>query len=634
MARLEYNNAPNPSLPNVSSYFNSASALLNDALQRGRSLALGFNQRAQDEQTANLYREAAAAYNNLDRDSYNNWLRAAASDTNRFGRVASGVWQDLQGNNRTTVNQQLLDDIEARQKAIASAYNTAANVAFNNADQKGLRQANAAMLGARDVNGEAIRYDLLKPESVDTLMNSAAKRGLLGAETEAARARAAQARAAAKKTGQDILNDELYANIQNEYDQSYTRVSGSEANINNVALMRRILEKYERAGIKLPPSVIRKALDYTHDSEGNKILFGTDFPLDDSYISGEPENVVSADYQQTLNDYANGTNRKRTTTPEDVPTVETPRQPTEAEVRARINNDFAAGWIKLDPYAAQAGGMRSPGSSNPISGATIDGVTAGLPSETQNRVFNAKKNTAVGVEQSNRILSRGGIFDKDQVDNLTANVNELIDSYANAIDMQTGTSGAMSVITTAFNSAEASVPVKNFFNNLQEAKKGTSPSVISKQLQEDLGLDSSDRDVASRYLSKYSGDIPKEAIVQAIYNSTEYSGGLLGEGSHINQDKLDKLIDTALAVTGSGSSENNALRAFSTVIRKQKKIQNLSESYDNLYSQFESLKRKSDMGTASYTDLMTLDSLSNSLRKISLQLGEAQQDLFNRTTSK
>lgn len=195
MARLEYNNAPDPSLPNVSSYFNSASALLNDALQRGRGLALGFNQRAQDEQTANLYREAAAAYNNLDRDSYNNWLRAAASDTDRFGRVASGVWQNLQGDNRTLVNDQLLSDIEARQKAIASAYNTAANVAFNNANQRALRQANTAMLGARDVNGEAIRYDLLKPESVDTLMNSAAKRGLLGAQTAATRAAAGREQA-------------------------------------------------------------------------------------------------------------------------------------------------------------------------------------------------------------------------------------------------------------------------------------------------------------------------------------------------------------------------------------------------------------------------------------------------------
>lgn len=192
---LIYHNAPNANLPNVSSYFNDAANMVNNGIDRFTLALSNIDKARRDNAAAQIYRDAAAAYNNLDRDSYNNWLAQAAADTNRYGLVSNSVWKDLQGNNRVTTNQQLLDDIEARQKAIASAYNTASSVAYNNADQKGLRQANTAMLGARDVNGEAIRYDLLKPESVDTLMNSAAKRGLLGAQAAATRAAAGREQA-------------------------------------------------------------------------------------------------------------------------------------------------------------------------------------------------------------------------------------------------------------------------------------------------------------------------------------------------------------------------------------------------------------------------------------------------------
>lgn len=280
---LIYHNAPDANLPNVSSYFNSAANMINNGIDKFTLALSNIDKARRDNAAAQIYRDAAAAYNNLDRDSYNNWLAQAAADTNRYGLVSNDVWKDLQGNNRVTTNQQLLDDIEARQKAIASAYNTASSIAYNNADQKGLRQANTAMLDAKDVNGEAIRYDLLKPNSLDNLLTSAANRDLAGA-------RAAQARAAGRALERKEQEDRAYNYMMRQFIELRRTSSGNpainQANASTIAdIVKNVPESLRGDNFD---AAVRRFYANAQDTAGNVVvnMGGVLMPAED-YVSNQ-----------------------------------------------------------------------------------------------------------------------------------------------------------------------------------------------------------------------------------------------------------------------------------------------------------------------------------------------------------
>lgn len=516
---LIYHNAPDARLPNINSYFNSAANMINNGIDRFTLALSNIDQARRDNAAAQIYRDAAAAYNNLDRDSYNNWLAQAAADTNRYGLVSNDVWKDLQGNNRVTTNQQLLDDIEARQKAIASAYNTASSVAYNNADQKGLRQANTAMLGARDVNGEAIRYDLLKPNSLDNLLTSAANRDLAGA-------RAAQARAAGRALERKEQEDRAYDYMMRQWIEQRRTSSGNQAiNQANASTIADIVQNVPESirGDNFDAAV-RRFYANAQDTAGNVVvnMGGILMPAEDyvsnqinqaaaraqatqeyndrvqaerganSFLGRNPPNNTSSgsnNQQDAITSMAQGIRDMVNSSPDEFIALAQENVPDTASQRAAgINNRYPARAMFMTPeqraareqaIAAQAGQQINTAASNNATSST--GSVAGSPYQ----------NMGMDVATANSVSTSKEISDLVNTYNNTGSVPvNSLNTTVNNIDQDFAST------STALNNSMGATPGARL-DMYSRLERGVDDRLTREYFAQALGLEPTDSLIAS-----------------------------------------------------------------------------------------------------------------------------------------
>lgn len=197
---LIYRNAPDTNLPNVSSYFNDAANMINNSI-KGFTDALGeIDTARRNNLTNDLYRTIAQSYDPNNVQSINDAIKAAAL-SDQFRYVNNDVWGKVTDDYRRHMYEQLDTENLALAKRRMDAYQTAANIARANANISGTRNANTSAQDYMSANG--IRSDAYTAQEVNDLMDSAARRGLMGAQAEGIRARAQRA------AQEDALKDNL-----------------------------------------------------------------------------------------------------------------------------------------------------------------------------------------------------------------------------------------------------------------------------------------------------------------------------------------------------------------------------------------------------------------------------------------
>ena len=189
---LIYHNAPDANLPNVSSYFNNAANMINNGI-KGFTDALGeIDIARRNNLTNDLYRTIAQSYDPNNVQSINDAIKAAAL-SDQFRYVNNDVWRNVTDDFRTHKYEQLDKENLALAKRKMDAYQTAANISRANASISGCRNANTAAQQLKADNN--IISDSVTSQAVNDIMDSAAKRGLLGAQTAATRAKAGREQA-------------------------------------------------------------------------------------------------------------------------------------------------------------------------------------------------------------------------------------------------------------------------------------------------------------------------------------------------------------------------------------------------------------------------------------------------------
>lgn len=196
MPALRYDQVSGVDTSVAAPYMQLASQLGRDA---GRALAdagKGISNLLQNVDTNRLYRDAAAAYNPNDVQSYNNFLKQAALSDN-YTSVSPEVWRNMGTTQRTLLNGQLNLENLALAKRQIDSYQNNLNAAINSGDINKSVDATQALRDA--VNTLKLRSDAPIYHDVDALRNAAARRALQRAQAGLQGAQANATRSATKR---------------------------------------------------------------------------------------------------------------------------------------------------------------------------------------------------------------------------------------------------------------------------------------------------------------------------------------------------------------------------------------------------------------------------------------------------
>lgn len=196
MSALRYDQVSGVDTSVAAPYMQLASQLGRDA---GRALAdagKGISSLLQNVDTNRLYRDAAAAYNPNDVQSYNNFLKQAAL-SNNYTSVSPEVWKNMGTTQRALLNEQLNLENLALAKRQIDSYQNNLNAAINSGDINKSIDATQALRDA--VNNLKLRSDAPLYYDVDALRNAAARRALQAAQAGLHGAQANATRSATKR---------------------------------------------------------------------------------------------------------------------------------------------------------------------------------------------------------------------------------------------------------------------------------------------------------------------------------------------------------------------------------------------------------------------------------------------------
>lgn len=196
MAALRYDQVSGVDTSVAAPYMQLASQLGRDA---GRALAdagKGISNLLQNVDTNRLYRDATAAYNPNDVQSYNNFLKQAAL-SDKYTSVSPEVWKNMGTTQRALLNEQLNLENLALAKRQIDSYQNNLNAAINSGDINRSLKATQALRDA--VNTLKLRSDAPKYYDIDALRNAAARRALQRAQAGLQGAQANATRSATKR---------------------------------------------------------------------------------------------------------------------------------------------------------------------------------------------------------------------------------------------------------------------------------------------------------------------------------------------------------------------------------------------------------------------------------------------------
>lgn len=196
MSALRYDQVSGVDTSVAAPYMQLASQLGRDA---GRALAdagKGISNLLQNVDTNRLYRDATAAYNPNDVQSYNNFLKQAAL-SNKYNSVSPEVWKNMGTTQRALLNEQLNLENLALAKRQIDSYQNNLNAAINSGDINKSLDATQVLRDA--VNTLKLRSDAPTYYDIDALRNTAARRALQGAQAGLQGAQANATRSATKR---------------------------------------------------------------------------------------------------------------------------------------------------------------------------------------------------------------------------------------------------------------------------------------------------------------------------------------------------------------------------------------------------------------------------------------------------
>ena len=224
--QLQYNNAPQPYLFDVSAAFRNAADLINTPLRYFGEVADKITTSIQNQNTNDLYRYLASQYDPNNVQSINQALANAAGDT-RFSNVGADTWRQATDDYRVRQSELLNKENLALAQRAMDAYQNRINQEAANGSIAGLLAANNA--GAQAMLDGKVRSDAINYGLVDPLRSSAATRALQGANADAARARAGALRAAERRQQEQERRDRVVAEYQAKYidNASADTLSGS-----------------------------------------------------------------------------------------------------------------------------------------------------------------------------------------------------------------------------------------------------------------------------------------------------------------------------------------------------------------------------------------------------------------------
>lgn len=241
----------------VSPYMRLAYDINRDAAQAWVDTGRTLNNMYTNYKNQQFLRGMAAARDPNDPQSINNFLNNAAQSEQYIG-MSNDTLQNALNNQGNVYNQLRREQLDLQRDDIADAQ-TRAYLAYYNGDAQGLRQAQKE--GTDLVNNKNYRsdafiynnpYDIEKNQS--QLATDAARRGLMGAQAEQARASAGRAwnQTASEQVGYWLLNR------YNQLKQVYSEDPTNNANVDkyNVDVMQRAIQEAQAKGMPLPASAI------------------------------------------------------------------------------------------------------------------------------------------------------------------------------------------------------------------------------------------------------------------------------------------------------------------------------------------------------------------------------------------
>lgn len=241
----------------VSPYMRLAYDINRDAAQAWVDTGRTLNNMYTNYKNQQFLRGMAAARDPNDPQSINNFLNNAAQSEQYIG-MSNDTLQNALNNQGNVYNQLRREQLDLQRDDIADAQ-TKAFLAYYNGDAQGLRQAQRE--GTDLVNNKNYRsdafiynnpYDIEKNQS--QLATDAARRGLMGAQAEQARASAGRAwrQTASEQAGYWLLNR------YNQLKQVYGNDPTNNANVDkyNVDVMQRAIQEAQAKGMPLPASAI------------------------------------------------------------------------------------------------------------------------------------------------------------------------------------------------------------------------------------------------------------------------------------------------------------------------------------------------------------------------------------------
>ena len=226
--QLQYNNAPQPYLFDVSAAFRNAADLINTPLRHFGEVADKITTSIQNQNTNELYRYLASQYDPNNVQSINQALAKAAGDS-RFSNVGADAWRQATDDYRVRQSDLLNKENLALAQRAMDPYQNRINQEAANGSIAGLLAANNA--GAQAMLDGKIRSDAIKYGEVDPLRTSASERALRGAQADAARARAQATRALSARAKQEADNA-LALNKMKEFYLSNANAGADQRNLN------------------------------------------------------------------------------------------------------------------------------------------------------------------------------------------------------------------------------------------------------------------------------------------------------------------------------------------------------------------------------------------------------------------
>lgn len=629
--RLEFNNAPQPYLFDVSGAFQTAANLINTPLRNFRDVMNDIQGDIQQQNTNDLYRYLASQFDPNNVQSINEAIRNAAA-SGKYSNVADSVWSTVADNFRQNQYKQLdAQNLALAQRAMDPYQNEINRALANGEIQGGVNANNAAAQAMRAGN---YRSDAIKYGDIDPLRTSASERALRGAQADSIR------KAAARQAKLDESSSKLNEFMNMYLDRANTgNLTGNSITANEILRLadsdpsltsedRFKLRTWLTSGKSNPYHTVQETTRGIYAQPVPSELGNSN--INNSSYLNEGLGYISSGSQVSDTSNANGNfadnmiQDRNNSGPIVSPTINTTE-------RTAVFNPMTGATLSGERQVQRENPeyVARQKADNELSAAVSTGITATNTFGSQNirnmplgnQVYAVQANTSVLNNLANEasgylngmLESNGNSAEMSEIHKMrtghgkyqTPRVQELLTQYSTDKD---GNTVATKRASTKKNLVDAIVDSKNLIAN--EFWGDRDPAEIQENIDDNKRLVS---DIFTEFQGKgLSGELIAYVIDSQKVNRASNSGTW---SDFIDADGIRENLNRIVESFKPGSQFNKSVETVSNLQAANDEISGYAQEINQLAARIEDINRRIANGVATYSDLNELQVLQKQYNK-------------------